>query len=263
MPPHTPARLRPMNDQQLTRYSRHILLPEIDIAGQQAWMDSHVLIVGAGGLGGPAALFLAAAGVGHITIADADSVELGNLQRQIVHSTASLGQAKVDSARDHLLRINPETRITTLQRRLEGEALQQAVASADLVLDCSDNFSTRHAINAACVTQRKPLVSGAAVRFDGQIAVFDSRRDTAPCYHCLFPEQGADRDMPCSLFGVFSPLVGIVGSYQAAEALKILAGVGEPLTGRLLLLDLLASEIRCIRVPRDPGCSVCGAPSRV
>lgn len=252
-----------MNDQQLTRYSRHILLPEIDINGQQAWLDSHVLIVGAGGLGGPAALFLAAAGVGQITIADADTVELGNLQRQIIHDTRSIGQLKVESARAHLQQINPETQVRIVAQNLAGELLDQHVCEVDLVLDCSDNFTTRHAVNRACVTHGKPLVSGAAVRFDGQVAVFDSRRDGAPCYHCLFPEQGPDRDMPCSLFGVFSPLVGIVGALQAAEALKVLAGTGEPLTGRLLLLDSLRSDWRCIRVPRDPACPVCAARTQV
>lgn len=263
IPPPFPPAPAHMNDEQLTRYSRHILLPEIDIDGQQAWMAAHVLIVGAGGLGGPAALFLAAAGIGHLTIADADTVELGNLQRQIVHSTQTLGRPKVESARDHLLNINPEVKVSALPRRLEGEILEQQVKLADVVLDCSDNFSTRHAVNAACVRQKKPLISGAAVRFDGQIAVFDGRDPAAPCYHCLFPEHGDERDMPCSLFGVFSPLVGIVGSWQAAEALKLLAGFGEPLTGRLLLIDLLSSEMRCIRVPRDPACPVCAAPTRV
>lgn len=252
-----------MNDEQLTRYSRHILLPEIDIEGQQAWLASHVLIVGAGGLGGPAALFLAAAGVGHLTIADADTVELGNLQRQIIHQQAAIGHNKAASAREQLLRINAEVTVTALPERLEGAALNDRVAAADLVLDCSDNFATRHAVNAACVQWRKPLVSGAAVRFDGQVAVFDPRQPTAPCYHCLFPAEGPDRDMPCSLFGVFSPLVGIVGAWQAAEALKVLAGIGDTLAGRLLLIDLLSAEQRCIRVPRDPACPVCGSPTRV
>lgn len=251
-----------MNDQQLTRYSRHILLPEIDIAGQQAWLDSRVLIIGAGGLGGPAALFLAAAGVGHITLADPDTVELGNLQRQIQFDQRMIGRRKVDAAQEHLRELNPDIDIRTVPLRLEGQALEEEIGQVDLVLDCSDNFSTRHAVNNACVRLHKPLVSGAAVRFDGQIAVFDTRAG-GPCYHCLFPAEGADRDMPCSLFGVFSPLVGIVGSWQAGEALKVLAGVGEALTGRLLLLDLLSGDTRCIRVPRDPACPVCAGLTRV
>ena len=252
-----------MNDDQLSRYSRHILLPEIDIEGQQTWLNSRVLIVGAGGLGGPAALYLASAGIGHLVIADADSVDLTNLQRQIIHSQNSIGQLKVDSAKQRLLDLNADIKVTTIPLRLEGELLEQQVATADLVLDCSDNFSTRHAINAACVKYQKPLISGAAVRFDGQVAVFDTRNPEAPCYHCLFPAQGDDRDMPCATFGVFSPLVGLVGSLQAAEALKVLASTGTPLTGRLLLIDLLSTEMRCIRVPRDPACPVCQAASRV
>lgn len=252
-----------MNDDQLSRYSRHILLPEIDIEGQQTWLNSRVLIVGAGGLGGPAALYLASAGIGHLVIADADSVDLTNLQRQIIHSQNSIGRLKVDSAKQRLLDINPDIMVTTIPLRLQGEMLEQQVAAADLVLDCSDNFSTRHAINAACVKYHKPLISGAAVRFDGQVAVFDTRNPEAPCYHCLFPAQGDERDMPCATFGVFSPLVGLVGSLQAAEALKVLASTGTPLTGRLLLIDLLSTEMRCIRVPRDPACPVCQAASRV
>lgn len=252
-----------MNDDQLSRYSRHILLPEIDIEGQQTWLNSRVLIVGAGGLGGPAALYLASAGIGHLVIADADSVDLTNLQRQIIHSQNSIGQLKVDSAKQRLLDLNADIKVTTIPLRLEGELLEQQVATADLVLDCSDNFSTRHAINAACVKYQKPLISGAAVRFDGQVAVFDTRNPDAPCYHCLFPAQGDDRDMPCATFGVFSPLVGLVGSLQAAEALKVLASTGNTLTGRLLLIDLLSTEMRCIRVPRDPACPVCQAASRV
>ncbi len=252
-----------MNDDQLSRYSRHILLPEIDIEGQQTWLNSRVLIVGAGGLGGPAALYLASAGIGHLVIADADSVDLTNLQRQIIHSQNSIGRLKVDSAKQRLLDINADIMVTTIPLRLQGEMLEQQVATADLVLDCSDNFSTRHAINVACVKYHKPLISGAAVRFDGQVAVFDTRNPEAPCYHCLFPAQGDERDMPCATFGVFSPLVGLVGSLQAAEALKVLASTGTPLTGRLLLIDLLSTEMRCIRVPRDPACPVCQAASRV
>ena len=252
-----------MNDHQLLRYSRHILLPEIDVTGQQSWLDAHALIVGAGGLGGPAAMFLAAAGVGRLTIADPDVVEASNLQRQIIHGQSALGQAKVVAAAARLADINSEVNVCQLPQRLEGAALEQAVAAADVVLDCSDNFSTRHAINAACVRYRRPLVSGAAVRFDGQVAVFDTRQAQSPCYHCLFPQIGEERDMPCALFGVFAPLVGIVGSMQAAEALKVLAAIGTTLCGRLLLLDALTMDWRSLRVPRDPACPICSARAKL
>lgn len=247
-----------MNDQQLLRYSRHILLNEIGVEGQERITKARVLVVGAGGLGCPAALYLAAAGIGELVIADGDTVDLTNLQRQILHGVESVGRAKVNSAQDALDRINPECRVTPLHLRLEGPALAEHIAAADLVLDCSDNFATRHAINRACVAAGKPLVSGAAVRFDGQITVFDPRQPAAPCYHCLFPEGEDVTEVRCAVMGIFAPLTGIIGAMQAAEALKLLAQCGEPLTGRLLLLDGLAMEWRSIKVPRDPDCPVCG-----
>lgn len=246
-----------MNDDQLLRYSRHILLPQIGIEGQDAIVAARVLVVGAGGLGSPAAMYLAAAGVGTLVLADGDSVDLTNLQRQILHTQASVGRPKVDSGRDALTRLNPEARVIPLARRLEGSALDAEVAAADVVLDCSDNFATRHAINRACVAYRKPLVSGAAVRFDGQVSVFDLRQPTSPCYHCLFPEGEDVEEVRCAVMGVFAPITGIVGAMQAAEALKLLAGCGEPLVGRLLLLDALGMEWRTIRLGRDPACEVC------
>ncbi|MFO1321261.1 MAG: molybdopterin-synthase adenylyltransferase MoeB [Burkholderiales bacterium] len=247
-----------MNDDQLLRYSRHILLDEIGIDAQQRWLDAHALIIGAGGLGSPVALYLAASGVGRITLCDADDVDLTNLQRQIIHRTASIGQPKVESARDTLGQINPETRITPLRERVSGERLEALVRDADIVLDCCDNFATRHAVNRACVKHGKPLVSGAGVRFDGQVAVFDPRDETSPCYQCLFPEAGDLEEMRCAVMGVFAPVVGIIGSIQAAEALKVLGQVGQPLRGRLLILDALSMQWRSVRVPRDPACAVCG-----
>ena len=246
-----------MNDEQLLRYSRHILLPEIGIEGQEKLRAAHALIIGAGGLGSPVALYLASAGVGTLTICDGDNVDLTNLQRQIVHRIESIGTAKAASARNTLATINPEVRVNAVCERLAGAALDARVAAADVVLDCSDNFSTRHAINAACVAHKKPLVSGAAVRFDGQLAVFDMRDARSPCYQCLFPAGGDDSDMRCAVMGVFAPLVGIVGSTQAAEALKLLAGAGTSLAGRLLLLDALTMEWRSMRLKRDPACAVC------
>jgi adenylyltransferase/sulfurtransferase len=248
-----------MTDDQLLRYSRHILLPEIGIEGQERLLDARALVIGAGGLGSPIALYLASAGVGHITICDGDTVDLTNLQRQIVHRTESVGQEKARSAQATLQSINPQVEVTALVERVEGERLAQLVAAADVVLDGSDNFATRHAVNRACVAHRKPLVSGAAVRFDGQISVFDMRRDDAPCYACLFPEGGESEDMPCSIMGVFAPLTGIVGTIQAAEALKLLAETGELLAGRVLLLDALTMQIRTIKLKKDPACTVCGA----
>ena len=248
-----------MNDAQLLRYSRHILLPEIDVAGQQKIVAAHALIVGAGGLGSPAALYLASAGVGHISLADADIVDLTNLQRQILHTTPAVGRAKVESGRDTLARINPEVKVTALQSRLAGGELDALVATCDVVLDCCDNFATRHAVNRACVKHRKPLVSGAGVRFDGQIAVFDMRRADSPCYHCLFPEDAELEETRCAVMGVFAPLTGIIGTMQAAEALKLITGAGETLCGRVLLLDALAMRWREVRLKKDPGCAVCSA----
>ncbi len=246
-----------MNDDQLLRYSRHILLPQLGIEGQERITNARALVIGAGGLGSPALLYLASAGVGTIALADGDTVDLTNLQRQIAHRTDSVGLAKVASAARTVGEINPECTVLALNERLEGERLAQEVALADVVLDCSDNFATRHAINRACVTARKPLVSGAAVRFDGQIAVFDSRVDSAPCYHCLFPEAEDVEETRCAVTGIFAPLTGIIGTMQAAEALKLLAQTGTSLAGRLLLLDGLNMQWREIRVPRDPGCAVC------
>ena len=246
-----------MDDATLLRYSRHILLPQIGIEGQEKLQAARALIVGAGGLGSPAALYLASAGIGTLALADGDTVDLTNLQRQILHRTAAIGQPKVISGMASLAEINPQCQVVPLQERLAGQRLAAEVAAADVVLDCSDNFATRHAVNRACVTLRKPLVSGAAVRFDGQVAVFDSRYDDAPCYHCLFPEAEDVEEVRCATMGVFAPLVGIIGSMQAAEALKLVIGCGNPLIGRLLLLDGLAMEWRSIAVPRDPACPVC------
>ena len=247
-----------MTDEQLLRYSRHILLDELGIEGQANILSSHALIIGAGGLGSPAALYLASAGVGKITLVDDDMVDFTNLQRQIIHTQARVGMAKAESGRQALSAINPEIDIVPLQQRLSGEALDTLVASADIVLDCTDNFATRHAINRACVHHRKPLVSGAAIRFDGQISVYDLRRDDAPCYHCLFPEGDEVEEVRCAVMGVFAPLTGIIGTMQAAEALKLAAGIGESLSGRLLLLDALSMEWRSIRFRQDAACAVCG-----
>lgn len=249
-----------MNDQQLLRYSRHILLEQIDVDGLQRLLDSTVLIVGMGGLGSPAAMYLAAAGTGRLLLADDDHVELSNLQRQILHSTADLGRAKTASAEDRLTAINPDIRIHQLNQRLLGEQLHEAVAQADLVLDCTDNFTTRQALNAACVTLRKPLVSGAAIRMQGQVTVFDLRNDESPCYECLYGDgQGDDEALTCTEAGVIGPLVGIVGSVQALEAMKLLVGFGQPLAGRLLLIDAMQAGFRELRVRRDPNCGCCGA----
>ena len=248
-----------MDDNQLLRYSRHILLPEIGIEGQQRLLDAHALLIGAGGLGSPAALYLASAGVGTLTICDGDTVDLTNLQRQIVHREDSVGTNKVDSARATLHAINPRVTIHAVAERVAGARLEALVAAADVVLDGSDNFATRHAVNRACVAARKPLVSGAGVRFDGQLAVFNLRAPDSPCYACLFPEAGENEEMRCAVMGVFAPLVGIIGAMQAAEALKILAGAGEPLSGRLLLLDALTMDVRTVRLKKDPACAVCAA----
>ena len=247
-----------MNDQQLLRYSRHILLPQLGVEGQEAIVKARVLVVGAGGLGSPAAYYLASAGVGTLVLADGDTVDLTNLQRQILHRTESVGRPKAESGRDTLGAINPQCRVLPLVERLAGDRLAEEVGLADVVLDCCDNFATRHAVNRACVALGKPLVSGAAIRFDGQVAVFDPRQAGAPCYHCLFPEGQDVDDVRCAVMGVFAPLTGIIGTVQAAEALKLLAGIGQSLAGRLLLLDGLGMEWREIRVPKDPGCTVCG-----
>lgn len=247
-----------MNDTQLLRYSRHILLDEIGIEGQAKLLAAHALVIGAGGLGSPAAMFLASAGVGKLTLVDDDTVDLTNLQRQIAHTTARVGQPKVDSARATLQGINPDIEIVALRERVDDARLAELVAAADVVLDCTDNFATRHAVNRACVAQNTPLVSGAVIRFDGQVSVFDPRGGAQPCYSCLFPQDQQFEDVACSTMGVFAPLVGVVGAMQAAEALKLVMGIGASLAGRLLLLDGLHMEWTSIVVARNPGCPVCG-----
>lgn len=246
-----------MQDAQLLRYSRHILLDEFGVEAQQRLSSSHALIVGAGGLGCPAALYLAASGIGRLTIADGDKVDATNLQRQILYRDKSVGSPKAGSAREALREVNPEVEVIALGERLEGGAIERAVASADVVLDCTDNFATRHALNRACVKHRKSLVSGAAIRFDGQLAVFDLRREEAACYACLFPEDAAAEDVACAVMGVFSPLAGTIGTLQAAEAIKLLCAIGTPLDGRLQMFDSLDGEWRTVRVPKDPDCPVC------
>ena len=246
-----------MDDLQLLRYSRHILLDELGPDAQARFAAARVLVIGVGGLGAPVAQFLTAAGVGTITICDADRVDLTNLQRQILYATHDVGQPKVEAAATRLAAINPEVAIRPLAERVDGHRLATLVANADVVVDCCDNFGTRHAVNRACVAAGKPLVSGAAIRFDGQVAVFDTRDPASPCYHCLFGEGDELEETRCATMGVFAPLVGIVGATQAAEALKLLAGIGESLAGRLLLLDTLAMQWRELRVPRDPECAVC------
>ena len=246
-----------MNDTQLLRYSRHILLDEIGIEGQARLLASTALVIGAGGLGSPAALYLAASGIGHIILVDDDEVDLTNLQRQVMHTTGRIGTAKVDSGRAALQAINPEVRVTALRERAGPARLRELARGASVVLDCSDNFATRHALNRACVAAGVPLVAGAAIRFDGQLSVFDTRRPESPCYACLFPEDSGFEDAACSTMGVFAPLVGIVGAAQAAEALKVLLGIKEALIGRLLLLDGRAMEWTNIKMGRNPACSVC------
>lgn len=246
-----------MNDQQLLRYSRHILLPQIGIEGQQKLLQANAMVIGIGGLGSPAALYLAASGVGTLTLCDYDTVDLTNLQRQILHRTANIGMTKVNSARATLAEINPEVKITVLDQRAKHDLLLERVAQADVVLDCSDNFTTRYAINEICVQLKKPLVTGAAVRFDGQVSAFDLRRDDSPCYCCLFPEQAEAEETRCAITGIFAPLVGMIGSLQAAEALKLLLGIGTSLCGRLLVMDALDMEVRTIALARDSACPVC------
>lgn len=245
-----------LSDSQLLRYSRQIMLGDVDIDGQERWLASKVLIIGLGGLGSPASLYLAAAGVGELVLVDDDQVDLSNLQRQIVHTTARIGMNKVDSAAQMLRDINPDINIVTRAERLDEAALQALVAQVDLVLDCTDNFSTRFAVNRACVDHQKPLVSGAAIRMEGQIAVFQSGVEGSPCYQCLYTE-GDDETLTCSESGVLSPLVGIIGSMQALEALKVLANIGTSLTGRLLLLDAKHMEWRSLKLKPDPTCPVC------
>ena len=247
-----------MNDQQLLRYSRHILLNEIGIEGQQRLLQSGVLIIGLGGLGSPAALYLAASGVGQLTLCDHDTVELGNLQRQIIHRTSTLNQAKVKSAQTAVHDINPEVACIALAVRADAAQLRELVDKADVVLDCSDNFATRYAVNRACLTQRKPLVSGAAIQFDGQLAVFDFRSQNSPCYNCLFPEDSVAAELRCATTGVFAPLTGIIGTLQAAEALKLLIGIERGLSGKLLTLNALDMNVTRSALSKDLACSACG-----
>lgn len=250
--------LNELNDDELLRYSRQILLSQVDVEGQLRLKQGRVLIVGLGGLGSPVALYLAAAGVGELHLADFDTVDLTNLQRQVIHETQSVGVGKVDSAMARLARLNPGVRLVAHRQMLDGDTLAEAVSAVDVVVDCCDNFATREAVNAACVAAGKPLVSGAAIRLEGQLAVFDPRDAASPCYHCLYGH-GSESELTCSEAGVIGPLVGLVGSLQALETLKLLAGFGEPLVGRLLLIDAFGSRFRELKVKRDPGCAVCGS----
>ena len=246
-----------MDDQQRLRYSRHLLLNEFGEDAQERLLAAHALVIGAGGLGSAALLYLASSGLGRITICDGDRVDLTNLQRQVIHRMESLGKPKAASAAAAIAAINPDVRVQPLEERATPERLAALVRSADVVLDCSDNFATRHALNRACVAHRKPLVSGAGIRFDGQIAVFDLRRDASPCYHCLFGEDADAAEERCATMGVFAPLVGVIGTMQAAEAVKLVAAIGETLAGRLLMFDALASRWHEVRLARDPQCRVC------
>jgi len=245
-----------MNDDQLLRYSRQIMLPQVDLAGQEKLLASRALIIGAGGLGSPAAMYLAAAGVGQLAIADFDVVDLSNLQRQLLHHSNDIGRKKTASARETLLSINPDIQVTAIPRALQGDELDEQVRLAAVVLDCSDNFATRFTVNTACVRQRTPLVSGAAIRLEGQLAVFDSRKENSPCYNCLYKE-GENEEQTCAETGVLSPLVGIIGSMQALEAIKVILSLGNNLTGRLVIFDALQHEWRTLTLPRDPACPVC------
>jgi molybdopterin/thiamine biosynthesis adenylyltransferase len=245
-----------MNDEELLRYSRHLLLDGFDVAGQEKLLAARVLVVGLGGLGSPAAMYLAASGVGSLVLVDDDRVEASNLQRQIAHKTASVGLPKVQSARQTLLELNPCVQVEALEGRLAGEALQQQVARADVVLDCSDNFATRFALNDACWQRRVPLVSGAAIRTEAQLAVFDARKRESPCYRCLYRE-GEELDLRCAESGVLAPLVGMIGSMQALECIKLLAGFGTPLVGRLLLVDAKNMQLRTMTLAKNPNCPVC------
>lgn len=251
-----------MNDDQLLRYSRHILLDELGIEGQQRLLASHALVIGAGGLGSPVALYLGTAGVGTLTLVDHDTVDLTNLQRQIAHNVSRIGQPKASSAAQTVQAINPEVNVVALQQRVDAAALDALVRPADVVIDCSDNFATRQAVNAACVAHAKPLVSGAAVGFDAQVSVYDTRGADLPCYACIFPPDAAFEEARCATMGVFAPLVGIIGAMQAAEALKLLAGVGSSLAGRLQMLDARHMEWSEIRLARQTSCPVCAARRR-
>ena len=249
-----------MDDRQLLRYARHLMLDEISIEGQRRLLDGHALVIGAGGLGSPAALYLGTAGVGRLTVVDHDMVDVTNLQRQIAHNLARVGDPKAESIVAAIAAINPDVRVTPVVQRADEALLGELVAQADVVLDCTDNFATRHAINRACVKHRKPLVSGAAIRMDGQLSVFDARSPGNPCYACVFPESADLEETRCATMGVFAPLVGIVGTMQAAEALKLLTGLGSRLTGKLLMLDGRDLAFNEITLPQNPQCAVCGHP---
>lgn len=248
-----------LSDEELLRYSRQILMPRFDIAGQEALKSARVLVIGAGGLGCPVALYLGAAGVGHLTIVDDDEIELANLQRQIGFEQNQLGESKAESLADRVRRINPLVSVTAINDRLSGDGLKRQVEESSLVLDCSDNFATRFALNRACVAARIPLVSGAAIRGEGQLSVYDRRVEDSPCYHCLYPEQG-NEDLTCSQAGVIAPLVGMIGAAQAMEAIKVISGAGKPLIGRLLVLDAWQMQWREMKLARDPECPVCSNP---
>ncbi len=250
--------IHPMTDEQLLRYSRHILLDEIGVEGQQRLLEAHALVIGAGGLGSPVALYLGTAGVGRITIVDHDAVDLTNLQRQIAHTQERIGRPKAESAREAIAAINPDVFVRPLVRKAGAQDLDELVPGADVVIDCCDNFATRHAINRACFAHGKPLVSGAAIRFDGQVSVFDPQRDDSPCYACVFPPDQEFEETRCATMGVFAPLVGIIGAMQASEALRLLTGVGRSLAGRLQMLDGRTMEWTELRVSRNPQCPVCG-----
>ena len=245
-----------MNDQDLLRYSRQIMLPQVDVAGQERILDSSILIVGLGGLGCPAAIYLASAGVGHLVLADHDQVDLSNLQRQVLHTEERIGMFKVESARQAIQDLNPNTKVTCITEKLAGEKLAEQVANVDVVVDCSDNFTTRYALNEACVRYKKPLVSGAAIRFEAQLSVFDPRDSGSPCYRCLYQADN-DEQLSCSESGVMSPLVGMVGSMQALEALKLVGQFGEPIVGKLMILDGLTFQWQILKLDRRKGCSVC------
>lgn len=249
---------RPMTDDQLLRYSRHILLDEVGVEGQQKLLESHALVIGAGGLGSPVVLYLGTAGVGRITLVDHDAVDVTNLQRQIAHNLERVGRPKAESARDAIAAINPDVFVRPLVMKADAQDLDELVPGADIVIDCTDNFAARHAINRACFAHGKPLVSGAAIRFDGQVSVFDPRRADSPCYACVFPQDQEFEETRCATMGVFAPLVGIIGAMQASEALRLLTGVGTSLAGRLQMLDGRSMEWSEMRVKRDPACRVCG-----
>jgi len=247
-----------MNNEQLTRYSRHIMLPQLDYEGQLKLTESTALIIGAGGLGSPVAMYLASSGIGHLIIVDFDHIELSNLQRQLLHGTSDVGRQKIDSAKDTLTELNPEIKITTINKRLEEDELREQVKLADIVLETTDNFQSRFLLNRLCVQEKKPLVSGSVIRFEGQLSVFRSDKDDSPCYHCLYKESD-ELGETCSQNGVLAPVVGIIGSIQATEAIKVLTGLGTDLSGRLVMFDALTMEWRELKLKKDPNCDVCSS----